>query len=368
MSVWLKTSAAALALLVAAHAQASERHFAALGTPATPDMIKGWDIDVRPDGQGAPAGTGTVARGEKIYLIKCAVCHGEFGEATGRFPVLVGGKGSLKDDRPEKTVGSYWPYASTVFDYIKRAMPFGNAQSLSNDEVYSLTAFLLNMNDVIPTDFVVDAKTIGTIKMPNADMFFDDPRPDGQPKGAPCMKDCKKEVKVIGRAAILDVTPETGGVDDEGRPIAGGKKDGADAAPKADAPKAEAAPAPKAEKVAAAPGDVEAGKKVFGKCKACHEVETDKNKVGPSLKGVLGRAMGTHDGYRYSNALLAGKQKGLTWTDDALMAFVTNPRDFVKDKIGADKGATKMSFPGLKQEKERADLLAYLKSLASAKN
>ncbi|MEQ9682953.1 MAG: c-type cytochrome, partial [Rhodospirillales bacterium] len=135
MSAWrnLTVTAAAACLLVlsAAPGHADGRKFPQLGAAATPDQIQAWDIDVRPDGQGAPAGSGTAAQGDKIYIQKCAACHGDFGEARGRYPVLVGGHGSMKDDRPEKTVGSYWPYASTIFDYIKRAMPFGEAQTLT---------------------------------------------------------------------------------------------------------------------------------------------------------------------------------------------------------------------------------------------
>ena len=104
-----------------------------LGREATPEEIAGWDVDVRPDGQGLPAGQGTAAEGEPIYLERCAVCHGEFGEAVGRFPVLMGGEGSLDSHDPVKTVGSYWPYATTLFDYIDRAMPYGNEKSLAPD-------------------------------------------------------------------------------------------------------------------------------------------------------------------------------------------------------------------------------------------
>ncbi len=148
-----------------------------LGTPATPEEIKGWDIDVRPDGHGFPAGSGTAAKGEEIFQAQCATCHGEFGEGKDRWPTLAGGHGSLTHDRPEKTIGSFWPYASTVFDYVKRAMPFGNAQSLTDDEIYAVTAYLLQMNDVIKDpNFVLDAKSIVAIKMPNADGFYEDDR------------------------------------------------------------------------------------------------------------------------------------------------------------------------------------------------
>ncbi|PIW26736.1 MAG: MFS transporter [Rhodospirillales bacterium CG15_BIG_FIL_POST_REV_8_21_14_020_66_15] len=353
MSAWrnLTVATGAVALMVlSAAADAGDRKFPELGAAATAEQIKAWDIDVRPDGLGAPAGSGTAAKGERIYVRKCAHCHGDFGEARGRYPVLVGGHGSLKDDRPEKTIGSYWPFASTIFDYVKRAMPFGEAQTLTNDEVYSITAFLLSMNDVIDSDFVLDASTIGKIEMPNAKNFFEDPRPDGQTAemAALCMKDCKTGIKVLGRAKVIDVTPEKGG-----------------AAAKATATAAQpaAAKAESAAQVAAAQpaGDPDAGKKVFRKCASCHDIDSARNKVGPSLKGVLGRTAGAVDGFKYSKAFQAANGMGLKWTDRTLKAFVADPKSFVKDRIGGDKGRTRMAFAGLRKEQEVEDLLAYIK-------
>jgi len=202
--------AAALAAALAAPVLAGERP---IGRVPTPEEIARWDIDARPDGLGLPPGRGTAREGEEIYLARCASCHGEFGEAVGRWPQLVGGQGSLTWDEPIKTVTSYWPYAPTVFDYIKRAMPFGDAQSLTDDEVYAITAFLLASDGIIPEDFVVDAESLPKIVMPNADGFIDDPRPD-VPAGEPCMKDCVAEVKIIGHARSLGVTPE-----DKARPL-----------------------------------------------------------------------------------------------------------------------------------------------------
>tara|TARA_R110001592_G_scaffold51615_1_gene158630 strand:- start:2072 stop:3142 length:1071 start_codon:yes stop_codon:yes gene_type:complete len=352
MSAWrnLTLTAAATAGLLAlsaASGHAADRKFPQLGAPATPEQIQAWDIDVRPDGLGAPPGSGTAAKGEKVYIQKCAACHGDFGEARGRYPVLVGGHGTMKDDRPEKTVGSYWPYASTIFDYIKRAMPFGEAQTLTNDEVYALTAFLLNMNDVVDSSFVLDASNIGKIEMPNAKNFFDDPRPDAQvvKMAALCMKDCKAEVKVLGRAKVIDVTPDKGG-----------------AAAKAAAEQAAKAEPAQVAASAAPAGDPEAGKKVFRKCASCHVIDSAANKLGPSLKGILGRTAGSVDGFKYSKAFQAANDMGLKWTDDVLKAFVADPKDFVKDKIGADKGRTRMAFPGLRKEQDVEDLLAFMKA------
>jgi cytochrome c len=201
--------AAVLLLLAGATgATAGERY--GFGRPATQEQIAGWDIDVRPDGQGLPAGQGTAAQGEAVFMERCAVCHGEFGEAFGRFPPLLGGFDTFGSNDPVKTVGSYWPYASTLWDYIYRAMPFGDAQSLSLDEVYALTAFLLYINGIVEEDFVLDRATLPAVDMPNREGFFGpDPRPD-VPLGVPCMKNCRTSAEVASRARMLDVTPETG--------------------------------------------------------------------------------------------------------------------------------------------------------------
>lgn len=184
-----------------------------LGRPALPEEIKAWDIDVRADGQGLPVGKGTVKQGDEIFQAQCAACHGEFGQGNGRWPPLAGGIGTLKADRPDKTIGSFWPDVSTVFDYVRRAMPYGNAQSLSADEVYALTAFLLSMNDVIKDEnFELNDKNFTSIKMPNAAAFYDDDRETTEKKfwvKEPCMKKCRSAPKVIGRAVSIDVTPDS---------------------------------------------------------------------------------------------------------------------------------------------------------------
>lgn len=185
-----------------------------IGRPATEQEIAGWDIDVRPDGKGLPPGKGTVKQGEEIYMSQCAACHGEFGESAGRWPLLAGGAGTLKSHDPVKSVGSYWPYASTLFDYVRRAMPYGNAQSLSNDELYAVTAYVLSLNDIIRDDnFELSDKNFATIKMPNQ-AFHDDDREKAEKhfwQKSPCMKDCTPgPMKVTGHARVLDVTPEAG--------------------------------------------------------------------------------------------------------------------------------------------------------------
>jgi cytochrome c len=185
-----------------------------LGREALPAEVKAWDIDVLPDGRGLPVGKGTAKAGEELYITQCAACHGEFGEGVGRWPVLAGGIGSLKHDRPDKTIGSFWPYASTLFDYIYRAMPFGNAQSLQPDEVYAIAAYILHMNDVIKDpEFEVNERNFAQIKLPNAGGFYEDDRETTERRfwnRQVCMANCRKdEPKVTGRAMMLDVTPES---------------------------------------------------------------------------------------------------------------------------------------------------------------
>jgi len=183
------------------------------GTVATPAQIAGWDIDVRgEDGAGLPAGKGTVNRGADVYAEQCAACHGTFGEGEGRFPKLVGGVGSLRDERPEPTVGSYWPFAPTLWDYINRAMPMAAPHTLSADDVYALTAYILNLNDLVPHEFVADRNSLPKVKMRNRDNFiWTDPRPDTAAK--PCMNDCVNaaDVRLSSTAEGRNLTPRTTG-------------------------------------------------------------------------------------------------------------------------------------------------------------
>ena len=188
---------------------ATERIYG-LGEIATEEQIKGWDIDVRPDGKGAPIGYGNSIDGEEVYAEKCAFCHGDFGEGMDRWPELVGGEGTLATHDPVKTTGSYWPYASTIYDYIYRAMPFGESQSLTVNETYEIVAFLLYMHDIVEDEFVLSNQNIGSIDMPNKNGFLlPDPRPDTQTAdGEPCMSDCLVPISIIGKARDIDVTPE----------------------------------------------------------------------------------------------------------------------------------------------------------------
>ena len=186
-----------------------------IGHQATAEEIAGWNIDVRPDGQGLPEGKGTVKDGEALYVERCAACHGEFGESAGRWPIVAGGMGSLATHDPVKSVGSYWPYASTLLDYIRRAMPFGAAQTLTSDELYAITAYVLYLNDVITDEtFELSNKNFTAIKLPNQNNFIDDDRETAEKafwKKEPCMKDCLPgTAQVTGRARAIDVTPEAG--------------------------------------------------------------------------------------------------------------------------------------------------------------
>ena len=147
-----------------------------LGKPVTEADLALWDISVGPDGAGLPPGSGTASQGEAVYVAKCQACHGEKG-VGGPNDALVGGMGSLAEGKtPVKTVGSYWPYATTLFDYIRRAMPFPETKSLTNDEIYAVSAYILNLNGIVGTDEVLDAQSLSKVKMSNRDGFIPFPR------------------------------------------------------------------------------------------------------------------------------------------------------------------------------------------------
>ena len=192
-------------LVTSQAAWSQESGYYGYGKPATQEEIAGWDIDVRPDGQGLPDGSGSVSRGEELYDAKCASCHGAFGEGEGRWPKLAGGFGTLDKAKPDKTVGSYWPYASTLWDYIHRAMPFTEPQSLTTDETYSLTAYVLYLNRIVEEDFELTRSNFTEIEMPNKDGFYVDNRPDV--KNPACMEDCKDPKMIKITSAIKGITP-----------------------------------------------------------------------------------------------------------------------------------------------------------------
>ena len=169
-------AAAVITIFMAGTAAAAPRY--EIGRAPTPAEIAAWNIDVSPNGVGLPAGHGSVAEGAKIFAAQCAACHGSDGAAGNGAPIgkLVGGAGTLASAKPVKTVGSYWPYATTLFDYIHRAMPLGHAQSLTPDEVYAVSAFVLKLNGVVQDGAVLDAASLAAVTMPNKNGFF--PAPD----------------------------------------------------------------------------------------------------------------------------------------------------------------------------------------------
>ncbi|MDG1282495.1 MAG: c-type cytochrome [Pseudorhodobacter sp.] len=317
-----------------------------LGRAALPEEVAAWDKDVRPDGLGLPEGSGDVLTGEEVFSDKCAACHGEFAEGVDNWPKLAGGKGTLNREDPLKTVGSYWPHLSTVWDYVNRSMPFGNAQSLTADEVYAITAYILYSNDLVEDDFVLSNENFASFELPNAGGFFVDDRDQTELAAfgaAPCMENCKPEVKITMHATVLDVTPGDPTDDAPAAEVVEVTAEAPEAAPEV---VAEAAPALDPELVAA-------GEKVFKKCAACHKVgDKAKNGSGPMLNGIVGRAAGSVDGFRYSSALMDAAAGGLVWDADALHVFLEKPKSFLPK--------TKMSFAGLKKAEDRDAIIAYL--------
>jgi cytochrome c len=242
------------------------------GKPATAQEIAGWDIDVRPDGTGLPPGKGTVEKGQQIYDEKCASCHGTFGESN-EWMAIAGGVGSLASDQPVRTVGSKLSHATTLWDYINRAMPFTAPKTLSVDEVYALTAYVLHLNDLMPPDGALDRASLIAFKMPNRDGFTSDHgfmsrggRPDT--KNVACMQNCVTEVKLSSEYPE-HARDSHGNLAEQSRSI--GPVEGAGAA------KQVAAAAP-----AKGPDPAELAKTAG--CMACHG--TTQKIVGPAFRDV----------------------------------------------------------------------------------
>ena len=163
------------AVLIAATATAGAQT-AQFGQPISPADLAPWYIDIGPDGTNLPPGKGTVAQGEAVYMAKCQACHGEKGAGQPN-DRLVGGQGTIRaGTAPVKTVGSYWPYATTLFDYVRRAMPWQQPKSLTDDEVYAVSAYILNLNGIIGPNDVMDAQSLAKVNMPNKDGFIPFPR------------------------------------------------------------------------------------------------------------------------------------------------------------------------------------------------
>ena len=178
MATFRRAGLLAVALAGLAASAQAEGWFGFGRTP-TPEEIAGWNIDIDRDGRKLPPGRGSVVQGKILFEAQCAGCHGASGEG-GIGDRLAGGQGTLATPKPVKTVGSFWPYAPTLYDYIHRAMPLNAPQSLKPDEVYALVAYVLNLNGFVPDDAVMDATTLPRVTMPNRDGFVPDPRPDAR--------------------------------------------------------------------------------------------------------------------------------------------------------------------------------------------
>ena len=166
----MRNAAVSFALLAAGLCVAVPASAQGFGTPASDADIEKVTLTIMPDGEGLPAGSGTAEDGAAVYATHCASCHGAEGDG-GLANKLVGGRGTLESDAPVKTLGSYWPYATTVFNYVRRSMPYTQPMSLTNDEYYAITAFLLNKNDIIAADTVLDSSSLPEVVMPNRDGF-----------------------------------------------------------------------------------------------------------------------------------------------------------------------------------------------------
>jgi len=323
-----------------------------LGRMAVEEEIAAWDVDVLPDGRGLPEGRGDVYTGEEVFVEKCASCHGDFAEGVGNWPVLAGGFDTLADKDPVKTVGSYWPHLSTAWDYINRSMPFGEAGTLTADETYAIVAYIMYSNDMVDDDFELSHENFTDVEMHNSDGFVVDDRPEleyAQWRAEPCMTNCKPTVEITMRATFLDVTPEGGGesvmnhasadespvfsasADASNEDVADGGANGVD------------------------PALIAAGEGAFRQCKTCHEVgEGASNRTGPALNGMVGRTIGTVDGFRYSGVFQEASAAGTVWTEESLAAFLADPRGMM--------AGTRMSFRGVRDEADIAALIAYIQS------
>jgi cytochrome c len=306
-----------------------------LGREALPEEVAAWDIDIRPDGQGLPEGSGDVWTGETLFTEQCSVCHGFFGEGAGRWPVLSGGYGTLDGEDPVKTIGSYWPYLSTVWDYVHRAMPYGAAQSLSDDDVYAITAYLLYLNEIVEDDFVLSNENFAEVEMPNEGSFYMDDRDEVEmPEFTrePCMTDCREDVEITMRAAVLDVTPEED--DAVQQTSAATEEEGPD------------------------PALVAEGEGIFRACAACHMIgEGAVNRVGPHLNNIMGEPVASQEGFRYSPALQEAAESGMVWDEETLSAYLEDPRGFIP--------GNRMAFRGLSSDTEIAAVLAYIEAEGS---
>ena len=326
-----------------------------LGRPALPEEIAAWNLDISPNGDGLPVGSGSVEDGEMIFSENCAVCHGEFAEGVGNWPKLAGGEDTLADKDPLKTVGSYWPYLSTVYDYVRRSMPFGNAQTMSDDDVYAITAYILYSNYLVEDDFVLSNENFLDVEMPNAGGFIIDDRPETEypifTEANACYDNCKETVEITRRATVLDVTPE-----EETKAEVAATEETTDSP--VDTAMAEEPPAAEPEVALSFDADLAAeGEKIFKKCAACHQVgDGARNKTGPVLNGVFGAPVAHVDDFKYSKDMTEAHEAGVVWDEAHLAEFIAKPRAVYK--------RTRMSFAGLRKDEDVAAVIEYLKSVS----
>ena len=338
MSKYLKSITLAFAVFAITGPAFAEKF--GLGRPALLAEVAAWDWDINALGEGLPSGSGDALVGEEIFAEKCAACHGDFAEGIDNWPKLAGGADTLDHEDPLKTVGSYWPHLTTAYDYIKRSMPYGNAGSLTDDEVYAIVAYILYSNNLIDDDFLLSDDNFMEFEMPNKAGFVVDDRAEAEYviwSGAPCMEYCKDSVEITMRALVLDVTPDL------------------DVAPEAVTPVSVVAEVPEPEAAAIDLELAAAGEKVFKKCKSCHQVgDSARNRTGPILNNIVGNPAGGVEGFRYSAPMTEAADAGLLWTSEELTAFLTDPRGYMR--------GTKMTFRGVRKEEDIAAIIEYLKS------
>lgn len=289
------------ALALPAEAQQAPRY--ALGRAPTSQEIAAWDIDVRPDGHGLKSGKGTVAQGQKIYDMQCASCHGTFGESNRYMPIAGGvRKGDLKTGRASmllqsdglRTLGTKLNHATTLWDYIFRAMPWTNPQSLSVDETYAVTAYVLHLNEIVPADYELNEKSLRTVQMPNRNGFTVahglggvQGRPDAQ--GSLCMKDCVKDVRIASEMPEF-ARNQNGNLAQQKRPL--GPMRGIDTA-RYDSGKVGIAAAAAPPAAASHPSDLLARHA----CTSCHGM-TNKI-IGPGFNEIATKYEGRSDAQMY---------------------------------------------------------------------
>ncbi len=322
LSRHMATAATALALLGAGVAQAQTKPWNDLGRPATPAEVKAWDIDVRPDFKGLPKGAGSVSMGETVWVAKCSSCHGDFGESNEVFTPIIGGttKKDIETGRvaalvegapataPQKTTIMKVATLSTIWDYINRAMPWNNPKTLTADEVFGVTAYLLSLAEIVPADFVLSDQNIADVqkRMPNRNgMVFYEPlwkvNGKGDVKNVACMKDCEFDPRV--KSFLPDFARDAhGNIQEQNRVI--GPVRGVDTTkpPAARLPGATAA-TPVAATPVAAKGPNVNNLLAANSCTACHGM---KNKiVGPGFNEIAAK----HKGKANLEAYLVGKIK-----------------------------------------------------------